>query len=100
MRIRFTGEKEESIKRLYSDMLDILSMVGIPVEDLPSDRRREKMAGACLATGQIISSFKQAKSVMNGSFLKTRDIISFENTHYGEHISPGSDRKSVGRERV
>lgn len=90
MRIRFTGEKEVSIKRLYSDMLDILSIVGIPVEDLPSDRRREKMAGACLATGQIISSFKEAKSVMNGTFLKTRDIIEFENTHYGEHISPGS----------
>lgn len=71
-------------------MLDILSSVGIPVEDLPSDRRREKMAGACLATGQIVSSFKEAKSVMNGSFLKTRDIIEFENTHYGEHISSGS----------
>jgi len=27
---------------------------------------------------------------MNGSFLKTRDIIIFENEHYGEHISSGS----------
>ena len=48
------------------------------------------MAGACLAAGQIVDSFKEAKSVMNGSFLKTRDIIIFENEHYGEHISSGS----------
>ncbi|MBR1489371.1 MAG: hypothetical protein IJ611_01540 [Bacteroidales bacterium] len=71
-------------------MLDILSAVGIQVDKLSSDRRREKMAGACLAAGQIVSSFKEAKSVMNGSFLKTRDIIDFENSHYGENISSGS----------
>ena len=90
MRIKFTGNKSENTQKLYSDMLDILSVVGIPIEDLPSDRRREKMAGACLATGQITASLKEAKSVMNGSFLKTRDIIDFENAHYGENISPGS----------
>lgn len=90
MLIKFSGNKSDSIKQLYSDMLDILFMVGIPVNKLPSDRRKEKMAGACLATGQIVSSFKEAKSVMNGTFMKTRDIIDFENTHFGEHISPGS----------
>lgn len=90
MRIKFIGEKSDNVKKLYSDMLDVLTYVGIPVEALPSDRRREKMAGACLATGQIISSLKEAKSVMNGSFLKTRDIIDFENEHYGENISSGS----------
>lgn len=90
MLIKFSGDKSSSIKQLYSDMLDILTMVGIPVEDLPSDRRKEKMAGACLAAGQIVSTFKEAKSVMNGIFMKTRDIIEFENTHFGEHISPGS----------
>lgn len=71
-------------------MLDVLKAVGIPVDKLPSDRRREKMAGACLAAGQIVDSFKEAKSVMNGSFLKTKDIIDFENEHYGEKISSGS----------
>lgn len=90
MHIKFTGNKEEHVRLLYSDMLDVLMAVGIPVLDLPSDRRREKMAGACLATGQIVTSFKEAKSVMNGVFLKTRDIIDFENKHYGEHISSGS----------
>lgn len=90
MHIKFSGDKSPQVMKLYSDMLDILSVVGIPVEKLPSDRRREKMAGACLAAGQIVSSFKEAKSVMNGSFLKTRDIIEFENLHFGENISSGS----------
>lgn len=90
MRIKFTEGKSEHVQKLYSDMLDILTAVGIPVKELSSDRRREKMAGACLAAGQIVDSFKEAKSVMNGSFLKTRDIIIFENEHYGEHISSGS----------
>lgn len=90
MRIKFTEGKSEHVQKLYSDMLDILTAVGIPVKELSSDRRREKMAGACLAAGQIVNSFKEAKSVMNGSFLKTRDIIIFENEHYGEHISSGS----------
>ena len=90
MRIKFTEGKSEHVQKLYSDMLDVLSAVGIPVTELSSDRRREKMAGACLAAGQIVNSFREAKSVMNGSFLKTRDIIVFENEHYGEHISSGS----------
>lgn len=90
MRIKFKGEKTEKVKKLYEDMLDVLAVVGIQVSELPSDRRREKMAGACLAVGQIVTSFREAKSVMNGSFLKTRDIIKFENDHYGEQISSGS----------
>ena len=90
MRIKFTEGKSEHVQKLYSDMLDILKAVGIPVDELTSDRRREKMAGACLAAGQIVKSFKEAKSVMDGCFLKTRDIIDFENIHYGEIISSGS----------
>ena len=90
--MKFTGEKTEAVKKLYNDMLEILAVVGIPMEGL-SDRRKEKMAGACLATGQIITSLKEAKSVMNGVFLKTRDIIDFENTHYGENISSGVIRR-------
>jgi type II restriction enzyme len=90
MRIKFKDGKSEHVQKLYSDMLDILVAVGIPVERFASDRGREKMAGACLAAGQIVESFKEAKSVMNGSFLTTREIIKFENTHYGENISSGS----------
>ena len=87
--MKFTGDKTNEVKHLYSDMLDILAAVGIPLNDL-SDRRKEKMAGACLATGKIVTTLKEAKSVMDGMFSKTRDIIEFENTHYGENISSGS----------
>ncbi len=90
MRIKYSGNKTEIVKKLYSDMLDILVAIGIPLETLSTDRRKEKMAGACLATGQVVSSLKETKSVMNGMFMKTRDIIDFENKHYGENISPGS----------
>ena len=89
MRIKFTGNKSDKVRQLYCDMLDILETVGIPVDGL-TDRRKEKMAGACLATGQIVNSFKEVKSIMDGSFMKTRDIIDFENEHYGENISSGS----------
>lgn len=90
MRIKFTEGKSEPVQKLYSDMLDILKAVGIPVDKLASDRRRERMAGACLTAGQIVESFKEAKSVMDGSYLTTRRIIDFENEHYGENISSGS----------
>lgn len=87
--MKFTGNKSEAVRHLYTDMLAVLSAIGVPMDGL-SDRRKEKMAGACLAVGQITTSLKDAKSVMNGSFLKTRDIINFENTHYDENISSGS----------
>lgn len=87
--MKFTGKKSDKVQALYCDMLNVLETVGIPFDGL-SDRRKEKIAGACLATGHIINSFKEAKSIMDGSFLKTRDIIEFENTHFGEDISSGS----------
>lgn len=87
--MKFTGNKNEKIQRLYLNMLNILEDVGISLEGL-TDRRKEKMVGACLATGQIVNSFKETKSIMDGAFLKTRDIIEFENNHYGENISSGS----------
>ena len=48
------------------------------------------MAEACLAIGQIKDKLAEAKSVKDGVFLRTRDILKFENEHYGESISPGS----------
>ena len=53
-------------------------------------RSLEKMAMACLAVGQIKKSFKETKSSEDGLFLRTRDIIEFENTYYAEKISKGS----------
>lgn len=88
MEIRLTGKKTKKVKNLIFSMLDIFKEVGIPLNETP--RRLEKMAMACLAVGNIKSSFQEAKSADDDFFLKTRDIIDFENEHYGENISSGS----------
>lgn len=89
MKITFTGNKSESVKKSISDLLDIFRVVGIPLDDL-SDRRLEKMAMACMAVAQIKTSFSEAQSVESGVFYKSRDIINFENANYSENISSGS----------
>lgn len=76
------------IKKLVFQTLDILKATGVPVEN--TDRKLERMAKACLAVGHIKHSFAEALSSDNGQFLKTRDIITFENKFYGENMSPGS----------
>ena len=87
MEIKLTGNKSETVKKLIFDMLEILVEVGIPMENF-TDRRKEKIAEACLAVGGITEKLAEAKS--DGSFLRTRDIIEFENANYGENRSPGS----------
>ena len=89
MTIKLTGDKSETVKELIYTLLDILEEIGIPMGRL-SDRRKERMACACLAVGNIVSSFQEVKSSDDGVFMKTRDIIAFENTHYAENISSGS----------
>ena len=93
MEIRITGNKSKVVQKLIFDMVDVLEAVGIPIQNLKVPRKQrslEKMAMACLAVGQIKKSFKEAKSTEDGIFLRTRDIIDFENANYGEKISPGS----------
>lgn len=88
MEIRLTGKKANKVKKLIFSILDILREVGIPLES--TSRRLERMAMACLAVGDIKSSLQEAKSADDDFFLKTREIIAFENKHYGENRSPGS----------
>jgi len=90
MTIPLTGSKSEKVQHLIFNMLDILKAVGIPFSQVKSTRGLEKMAMAYLVVGQIKSDFSEALSCDNGQFLKTRDIISFENQYYSESISPGS----------
>ena len=87
--IKLTGEKNNAVKDLIYSLLNVLVQIGMPI-DGKSDRRLERMAEACLAVGCIKSSLSEARSSSDGIFLKTRDIISFVNEHYGENISPGS----------
>ena len=68
MSINVRKETPAKIKELVFNLLDILKAIGIPVNN--TDRKLERMAKAC--------------------FLRTRDIIAFENANYGENISPGS----------
>lgn len=90
MKIKFKNpEKPHCVAENISAILDILKEVGIPMEGL-TDRRLEKMAEACLAIGGIKESFSEVRSVKDGIFLKTREIITFENENFGEDISYGS----------
>lgn len=76
------------VKRMVCSLLDIFIAIGIPLDT--TDRRKERMAKACLAVGKIGESFSEVKSVGDEAFSRTRDIIEFENANYGESISPGS----------
>ncbi|OWV09743.1 BsuBI/PstI family type II restriction endonuclease [Fibrobacter sp. UWH1] len=89
MTIVTTGNKTEKVKKLIFAMLDIFEATEINLENL-TDRRKEKMACACLAVAGIKCALKEARSMMNGIFLRTRDIIAFENENYGETIAMGS----------
>ena len=87
MNIKVKKETPANIKELVFNLLDILKAIGIPVNN--TDRKLERMAKACLAVGKVTFSFNDVLS-SKGCFLRTRDIIAFENANYGENISPGS----------
>ncbi len=89
MTITTTGNKTEAVKKLIFAMLDIFEATEISTEGY-TDRRKEKMACACLAVAGVTTSLKEARSMMNSVFLRTRDVIAFENEHYGENIAMGS----------
>ncbi|MFZ1249806.1 MAG: BsuBI/PstI family type II restriction endonuclease [Candidatus Saccharimonadales bacterium] len=83
--------KTKATQRLISIADHILQSIGFPVEDL-TPRRRERIAMALLATANIRNSdeLHSPKTTDDGVVMKTRDIISFLNTHFGESISSGS----------
>ncbi len=88
MQIKIIKTTPVNIGKLVCKLLDIFEAIGIPVNN--TDRKLERMAKACMAVGQIKRSFKDAKSSTDGSFLRSRDIISFENKYYGEKIADAS----------
>lgn len=88
MRIKVQAKTSAKVRSLVYNLLDVFQKIGIPVDG--TDRKVERMAKACLAVGKIKKSFAEALSEENDGFVRTRDIISFENENYGEHISPGS----------
>ena len=70
-------------------LIKIFQEVGIPLEGLTS-LRLQRMAQACMAIGNIKESFSEVQSVKDGNFLRTREILKFENDFYCENISSGS----------
>ena len=88
-KIKLQKHTPERIKEMVYDILDILQEVGVPFTNL-TPLRLQRMAQACMAIGGIKNSFAEVKSVKDDHFLRTREILKFENDNYGENISPGS----------
>lgn len=80
MKIKVQAKTPAKVRQLVFNLLDVFQKIGIPLDD--TDRRVERMAKACLAVGKIKKSFEEAISEENDSFVRTRDIITFENGKY------------------
>lgn len=78
--------KSAKNQKMINQALTILESVGIPLED-KTERAIERMAVCFLAVASVIYDFSKASSE---KFYKTRDVITYVNTHFEEHISSGS----------
>lgn len=85
------SEKTETQKNRINESLEILFALGLPVGKL-SPRRREMLGLCFLAICDIRpdTPWTEAKSLGLGGGLRTRGIIQFINTYYGEKVSEGS----------
>ena len=83
------SKKPESIVVIIEEAITILVSVGIPVDD-KTERSLERMAMAFLAVAGVTEKWIEAKGYEEQRFLKTRDIINFNNTNFEEAISSGS----------
>lgn len=85
------SQKTPDTTKLIQVATEILTAIGFPVQELTA-RRRERAAMVLLATANIDSLAKlhQPKTLRDDIVMKTRDIIIFLNTHFGENISSGS----------
>lgn len=87
MKIKVQAKTPAKVRQLVFNLLDVFQKIGIPLDD--TDRRVERMAKACLAVGKIKKSFAEAISEENDSFVRTRDIITFENKTMEKTFLPG-----------
>lgn len=78
--------KSPAIVKIISEAIDILTALGIPIDN-QTKRQQERTAMAFLAVAGIIEHWTQAT---DKRLLKTRDIIEFYNQHFEENISSGS----------
>lgn len=87
--MKFTGNKSNTIKNLITDFLDIIELIGVPIEGL-TDRRKEKIAVSALSCANVKHSLSEAKSIDEGFMLGTKAIIDYQNMHFAENRSRGS----------
>ncbi len=80
------SKKAKATISLLNEAIDILTQIGIPIED-KTERSLEKMSMTFLAVAGVTKSWKEAK---DNRFLKTRDIINFINQNFEEKISSAS----------
>ena len=74
MKIKLPKKTPKIVAKNVFDVLGILKEVGIPLEGL-TDLRLQRMAQALMAIGDIKTSFKEVKSVKDGVYLRTREIL-------------------------
>lgn len=89
---RTFNNKQDKVKELIRQSLQILYFLGIPI-DTYSERQKEKMAMALLAVGNVkkSSDWKNIKDTRKGDYSPTtREIITFHNCNLEENISSGS----------
>ncbi len=89
----FVGDtgKPKAQRKLINEALFILGKLGVPLDGL-TPRRLVKMAMAFLAVAGVRRSgdWPDAKGYDGTRALKSREIITYINRHFGEKISPGS----------
>ena len=85
------AKKSSKVQRLIRESLQILSCLGIPIESI-SERKREKMAMAFLAVGNIksLKKWKSIKDTNSDYSVTTKEIIEFNNNFLEDNISRGS----------
>lgn len=89
----FVSSTDKSAKqvKLLNEALLVLSKLGIPLDEL-KPRELEKMAMTFLAVADVKRSadWPRARTRSGKDTLKSRDIITYLNQHFGEKISMGS----------
>jgi type II restriction enzyme len=80
------SKKSAPVIKIITEAVDILESVGIPIND-KTERSIERMAMAFLAVANVTDNWGKSP---NKTALKTRDIITFNNTYFEENISSGS----------
>lgn len=87
---RTFAAKPQALQRRICEALYLLQKLRVPLAH--TARRMERQAMAFMAVADINETinWSQAKDIASGRSMKSRDIITYWNAHFGENVSPGS----------